>query len=63
MLIVNIEGKQTIDAALKKLKSKYIKTGLQKELFSRREFKKKSVLKREIISKAKYLEKIKTRDI
>lgn len=62
MLIINIEGKQTIDSALKKLKSKYIKTGIQKELFSRKEFKKKSVVRRETISKAKYLQKIRTRE-
>ena len=46
MLIVDINGKMSIDAALKKLKSKYIKTKMSKELFERKEYKKKSVERR-----------------
>lgn len=62
MLIVEIKGKMTIDSALKKLKSKFIKTGLSKELFLRKEFKKKSVERREVVKKAEYLQKIRTRE-
>jgi small subunit ribosomal protein S21 len=62
MLIVEIKGKMTIDSALKKLKSKFIKTGLSKELFLRKEFKKKSVERREAVKKAEYLQKIRTRE-
>ena len=47
MLIVDINGKMSIDAALKKLKSKY---------------KKKSVERRDVIKKAKYLQQIRSRE-
>ena len=62
MLIVDINGKMSIDAALKKLKSKYIKTKMSKELFERNEYKKKSVERRDVIKKAKYLQQIRSRE-
>jgi len=62
MLIVDINGKMSIDAALKKLKSKYIKTKMAKELFERKEYKKKSVARRDVIKKAKYLQQIRSRE-
>ena len=62
MLIVDINGKMSIDAALKKLKSKYIQTKMSKELLERKEYKKKSVVRRDVIKKAKYLQQIKSRE-
>ena len=62
MLIVDINGKMSIDAALKKLKSKYIKTKMSKELLERKEYKKKSVERRDVIKKAKYLQQIRSRE-
>jgi small subunit ribosomal protein S21 len=59
MIKIEISGKMSIDAALKKYKAKYTKIGISKELFERKEFKKKSVKKREEISRARYRESIK----
>ena len=56
MLIVKIEGKTNIDSALKRLKSKYIKSGIQKDLFVKKEYKKKSVIRREKLNRAKYIQ-------
>jgi small subunit ribosomal protein S21 len=44
----------SIEAALKKYKSKYIKLGIVKELNERKNFKKNSVKRRDEITKAKY---------
>lgn len=58
MLIVKIEGKETLERALKKLKNKFQKIGIVKELRERTEFKKPSVKRREVLKKAKYVEKM-----
>jgi small subunit ribosomal protein S21 len=54
MIQININGKMSIEAALKKYKSKYIKLGIVKELNERKNFKKNSVKRRDEITKAKY---------
>lgn len=54
MLHIKIEGNMSIDAALKKYKYKFIKTGVTKELNERKEFVKKSVKRRAQIKKAQY---------
>lgn len=59
MLIVEIKGNESIDRALKVLKSKVIKTKQQQILFERKEFVKKSVIKRKQMLKAQYTQKIK----
>jgi len=59
MIKIEVSGKMSIDAALKKYKAKYTKIGIAKELFERKEFKKKSVERREEISRARYRESIK----
>lgn len=46
MLIVDVKNGETIDRALRRYKRKFISTGLLKELRSRKEFKKPSVLRR-----------------
>jgi small subunit ribosomal protein S21 len=55
MLIVVVKDKN-INRALKELKSKFIKTKVTKELFDRKNFKKKSVERREEVKRAIYRE-------
>lgn len=58
MLKVKVkEGKGGIERALKEYKSKVIKTRQMRELQERKEFKKKSVTKREAKKKAIYIHK------
>lgn len=61
MLIIQVKDKN-INKALKDLKSKFIKTRVTKELFERKNFKKKSVERREEIQRAIYKNKIKGKD-
>jgi small subunit ribosomal protein S21 len=56
MLIVEVK-KDGIEKALKTLKSKVIKTKQNQILFDRKEFVKKSVVRRAQILKASYVEK------
>ena len=62
MIIVKIEGKMSIDAALKKLKSKFVATQVTKELNERKTFKKKSQRRREVVKKARYIESIRKKN-
>jgi len=57
MIIVPIKEGENIDRALKKLKRKFEKTGVVKELRARQKFTKPSILKREQRLKAIYIEK------
>jgi ribosomal protein S21 len=57
MLIVKVDKNVTLEKALKIYKSKVIKTRQSKELNERKEFQKKSVKNRNMISKAKYVQK------
>ena len=57
MLIVKIKENESIEKALKSLKSKVIKTKLNQNLFERKEFTKKSVVRRKQVLKAIYKEK------
>lgn len=56
MLIVEIK-RGDIEKGLKDLKSKVIKTRQNSKLNERKEFKKKSVQKRQILNKAKHVQK------
>ncbi len=56
MLLVKVEG-TTIEKALKTLKRKWDKTKAMKELRERKEFKKKSVKRRDEIKRAAYIQK------
>lgn len=60
MLIVEVK-KDGIEKALKTLKSKVIKTKQNKILFDRKEFVKKSVIKRSQKLKATYIQKKKSK--
>ena len=57
MLIVQVNQKESLDKALKILKSKVIKTKQNQILFERKEFVKKSVLKRNQKLKATYIQR------
>ena len=58
MIIIKLENKTTLESALKQLKNKVIKTKQSKILLSRKEYKKKSVERREEIKKAIYRERL-----
>lgn len=59
MIIVKLDKNIGIEKALKILKSKVIRTKQTAELVNRKEYTKKSVKKRNILKKAKYVQKIK----
>jgi len=58
MIVVPIKEGETVDRALKKLKRKFEKTGVVKELRNRQKFTKPSILKREQKLKAIYIQKL-----
>jgi small subunit ribosomal protein S21 len=57
MIIIKLDNNLSIERALKLYKSKVIKTRQSSELVKRKEFKKPSVIKRDGLSKAKYVQK------
>lgn len=57
MLIIPVKNSKDLERALKKLKNKARDTGLVKEIRNRMEYKKPSVVKREMIQKAIYVNK------
>jgi small subunit ribosomal protein S21 len=58
MLIIPVKEGESIERALKKYKKKYDKTNVVKELRSRKEFVKPSVLNRQAKIKAVYKQKM-----
>jgi len=56
MIIIEIKNNESIDKSLKLLKSKVIKTKQNQILFERKQYKKKSVLRRTELLKAKYIQ-------
>jgi small subunit ribosomal protein S21 len=60
MIIVPVKEGENIDRALKKLKRKFEKTGVVKELRERQKFTKPSVTRRVQILKAIYVEQLKS---
>lgn len=59
MIIVPVKEGENIDKALKKLKRKFEKMGIVKELRERQKFTKPSIVRREEIIKARYIQKLK----
>lgn len=57
MLIVELNSKQPIEKALKVLKKKWDKSNAMKILKDKKEFKKKSVRRRDELKRAAYIEK------
>lgn len=58
MLIIDVTKERNIDSALKKLRNKFNNTGMRQELMDRKEYTKKSLLKREQKRKAAYIERL-----
>jgi len=58
MIIVPVKEGESIDRALKKLKRKFEKTGVVKELRERQKFTKPSVKHRECVNKAIYIQQL-----
>ena len=58
MIIVQVKEGDNIEKALKKVKRKYEKTGIVKELRARQAFQKPSVTNRKKMMKAVYVQKL-----
>lgn len=58
MIIVKVGKDKNIEKALKQYKSKIIKTRQMSKLMERKEFVKPSVKKRNVLNKAKYVQKM-----
>jgi small subunit ribosomal protein S21 len=58
MIVVSVKEGETIDRALKKLKRKFEKTGVVRELRARQKFTKPSVIKRDQKLKAIYVQQM-----
>ena len=60
MIIVQVKEGENIERALKKIKRKFEKTGIEKELRARQAFEKPSVTNRKKMMKAIYVNKLRT---
>jgi len=58
MIVVTVKEGETVDRALKKLKRKFEKTGVVRELRIRQKFTKPSVIRRDQKLKAIYVQKM-----
>ncbi|MDB4061125.1 30S ribosomal protein S21 [Vicingaceae bacterium] len=58
MLIVPVKEGENIERALKKFKKKFERTGTVRQLRARQQFDKPSIIRREQIKKAIYVEKM-----
>ena len=58
MIIIPVKEGESIDRALKKLKRKFEKTGVVKEMRERQKFTKPSVKRRDDVNRAIYIQKI-----
>ena len=58
MLIVPVKDGEGVEKSLKKLKKKFEKTGVLRELRKRQVFTKPSVVRRETIKRAKYKQQL-----
>ena len=59
MLQIPVKEGESIERALKKYKKKFERTGVLKELRTRKEYTKKSIVIRQQVIKAEYVEKLK----
>jgi small subunit ribosomal protein S21 len=62
MIIVKIKDNKSLEQALKLYKNKSAKLGIVKELRDRQEYVKPSVKRREILNKAKYVQRLKDQE-
>ncbi|MFN3918230.1 MAG: 30S ribosomal protein S21 [Flavobacteriales bacterium] len=63
MLIIPVKEGESIERALKKYKKKYEKTNVVKELRNRQVFTKPSIVRRQEIIKAAYIQKLREQEI
>lgn len=59
MLIIPIKDGENIDRALKRFKRKFDKTGTIRQLRARQAFVKPSVVRRSVVQKAQYIQRLK----
>lgn len=59
MIIIPVKEGDSIDKAIKKLKRKFEKTGLSREVRERQFYTKPSERRREIIARAKHIQRLK----
>ncbi|MBO3097478.1 30S ribosomal protein S21 [Gelidibacter pelagius] len=62
MLIIPIKEGENIDRALKRYKRKFDKTGTKRQLQTRKQFDKPSVLNRASFQKAQYIQGLRDRE-
>ncbi len=62
MIVIPVKEGENIERALKRFKRKFEKTGVVKELRSRQEFVKPSVVRRKQVQKAAYVEQMQRQD-
>lgn len=62
MLIIKVKDGEKIDRALKRLKRKFRDTKVLQTLRDKKEFTKPSVLKRQQLKKAQYIQSIKAKE-
>ena len=60
MLQITVKEGESIEKALKQYKKKFERTGVLKQLRARKEYIKKSVIRRQEVIKAEYVEKLKS---
>lgn len=63
MIKIPVKEGESIERALKRLKRKTDSTGIIKEVRTRKQFVKPSVLKRQQLIKAKYVEQLKREEV
>ncbi|TCK66815.1 SSU ribosomal protein S21P [Winogradskyella wandonensis] len=59
MLKIEVNSGENIDRALKRYKNKFNRTGIKRDLQSRRQYTKPSELKRTQLQKAEYIQSLK----
>lgn len=62
MLIIPIKEGENIDRALKRYKRKFDRTGTMRQLRSRKEFTKKSIVRRQQMIKAQYIQHLRDQE-
>ena len=62
MLIIPVKEGENIDRALKRFKRKFDRTGTMRQLRKRQQFTKPSVLRRQEVKKAQYIQSLKDRE-
>ena len=62
MLIIPVKEGENIDRALKRFKRKFDRTGTMRQLRRRQQFTKPSVIRRQEIKKAQYIQSLRDRE-